>query len=253
MTSTGGVTVFEEKTPGSEPATQTPIQQFQQDFVHVPYGVQIPAEREFLDDEDWGYFADIGRQLGYMAGYSMEVLAASLWNDAFTGVTFTAEDNLSLCNSAHLNVDGGNSQDNSFTNSLGFAGLETTRVAMRKFTNYIGDKISVRPRLLVVPTDLEQTGFEILRSQLKPDTTNNNINYYQGMLDMVVWDFLTDTNAWFLCDPRMMKQNLFWYQRIALELFGTGNLFAGTRKIGAYFRASLGVRDWRWIAGNNPS
>jgi hypothetical protein len=121
------------------------------------------------------------------------------------------------------------------------------------YRNYRGDKMSVHPKLLVVPTDLEEVAWEMIRSTGKPDTANNNANMYNGMFDLVVWDFLTDTNAWFMVDPRLMKLNLIWFQRIALEVFGDGNLFSGTRNIGGYYRAALGVRDWRWIYGNNPS
>ncbi len=253
MASFGGLGEFEVKTPTVEPNEDEIAQQFEKDFVHVAYGKQVPVEREIVDDEEWGLLADIGQQLGYMAAYTMEKKAAALFNDAFSGGTYKCEDGKSICNSAHTNSDGGNSQSNSSTNSFNFAGLETTRLAQRKLTNYRGDKLGVRPRLQLVPVELEQTGWELLKSIGKPDTANNNLNYYQGMYDLAVWDFLTDTNAWFSIDPSLMKQNLIWYQRIALEVFGDGNLFAGTKKIGGYFRASHGCRDWRWIYGNNPS
>jgi len=253
LASIGGLREYAEKTKGSEPAEDDIAQQFQKDFIPVSYGKQVPIERELVDDEEWGLLVDIGEQLGYMGAYTMEKLAASLWNDMFTGSTFLAEDSLSICNDAHVNADSGNSQDNSGTNSLNFNGLKATRTAMRKFTNYEGDKIAVRPKMLVVPTDLEEEGWELVKSVGKPDTANNNANFYNGMFDMLVWDFLTDTNAWFMVDPRLMKMNLIWFMRIALEIFGTGNLFAGTRKIGGYFRAALGCRDWRFVYGNNPS
>ena len=150
-------------------------------------------------------------------------------------------------------MDAGNSQSNSGTNSLSLTGLDTTRVAMRAFTNYSGDLAPSRMRLIAVPPALEMTGFELLKSVGKPDTTNNNINFYNGLADMLVWDFLTDSNAWFGIDPMLMKQNLIWWQRIALEIYSTGNLFDRTKKIGGYYRASHGCRDWRWVYGNNPS
>lgn len=251
--SLGGIREYAEKTRGAEASEDTITQQFKKDFVHVSYGKSIPVERELVDDEEWGLLVDLGQQLGYMAAYTMEKKAAALFNDAFNGSTYLAEDGLSICNDAHVNADSGNSQDNSFNSSLNFAGVKTVRTAMRKFTNYEGDKASVRPRLLVVPTDLEEEGWELTKSLGKPDTANNNLNIYNGMFDMLVWDFLTDTNAWFMIDPRLMKMNLIWYQRIALEVFGDGNLFTGTRKIGGYFRASHGCRDWRWVGGSNPS
>ena len=226
--SLGGLREYDQKTNGAEPAEDELVQQYERDFVHIAYGKQVPIERELVDDEEWGILADAGQQLGYMAAYTMEKRAADLWNDAFVGASYKAEDSLSICNGAHVNSDGGNSQSNSGTNSLNIAGLEATRIAMRKFKNYRGDKMSIRPRLLVVPIDLEQTGWEMIKSVGKPDSENNNLNFYQGMYDLVVWDFLTSSTSWWMADPQMLKMNLIWYQRIALEIFGDGNLFTGT-------------------------
>lgn len=253
LASLAGLTLYSQKTNGAEPASDNVIQEFEKDFIHVSYGKKVSIERELVDDEEWGLLVDVGQQIGMLAAQTMEVTAAAAWSDFFTGATYKAEDNLSVCNSAHLNVDAGNSQSNTGTSDLDFAGIKAARIAMRKFTNYRGDKMSVHPKLLVVPTDLEEVAWEMIRSTGKPDTANNNANMYNGMFDLVVWDFLTDTNAWFMVDPRLMKLNLIWFQRIALEVFGDGNLFTGTRNIGGYYRAALGVRDWRWIYGNNPS
>jgi len=249
----GGLGEYEVKGETAEPSEDEIAQQYEKDFVHVEYAKQVPMSRTIVDDEDWGVLADLGQQLGYMAGYTMEKLAAALFNDAFSGATYKAEDAKSICNDAHTNVDGGNSQDNSGTNTFGLSGLETTRLAMRGFKNYRGDMAPARPSLVLVPKDLEITGFELLKSVGKPDTANNNLNFYNGMMDLMVWDFLTDTNAWFVIDPRRMKQNLIWFQRIALEIFGDGNMFTGTKKIGGYFRASHGCKHWAWLYGNNPS
>lgn len=249
----GGVGPFEVKAEGVASNEDSIAQQYEKDFVHVAYGKQVPVSREIYEDEEWGVLADIGMQLGAMAAYTMEQSAAAPFNDAFAGATYTAEDAKSICNSAHTNVDGGNSQSNSGTNTFNLSGVETSRVLMRKFTNYNGDKSPSRPRLILVPAELEITGWELINSEGKPDTANNNSNFYNGRFDMIVWDFLTDTNNWFLIDPMKMKMNLIWYQRIALEIFGDGNLFAGTRKTGGYYRASHGCRDWRWIYGNAVS
>ena len=120
---------------------------------------------------------------------------------------------------------------------------------MRKFTDYRGNKINVNPDLLIVPEDLEQTAYEIIRSSGDPTSGNLKANFHNGRYGAVVWRELTSTTAWFMADSRLMAMNLIWYWRIPLEIFGDGALMAGTRSIGGYYRASWGALDWRWLYG----
>jgi len=256
LASLGGLGEFEVKNPGQTATEDTITQQFEKDFVHTAYGKTVPVERELIDDEEFGAVADLGRQLGTMAAYTMENKAAGIFRDAFAGATHTAEDALSLCNSAHLNVDSGNSQSNSGSSAFSMAAVKATRTAMRKFTNYNGELLGVRPDALIMPPDLEEDAWEVVRSTGRPDTASRAENIYNGMFTLYVWDFISDgvtdgdTDNWFMVDSRRMKQNLLWYQRIPLEVYGDGDLFAGKRRIGGYYRASFGVRDWRWVYGH---
>lgn len=249
--SIGGLSRYEVKAETQSAAEDSISQQFEKDYVHSAYSKQIPVSRELIDDEEWGTFAEIAQELGVKAAESMEEDGAGVFNNAFGSVL--CEDGLSLCNGAHVNAQGGNSQSNSGTAALTAAGIKSTRTAMRKFTNYRGGKMSIRPDLLAVPVDIEEEAWEIVRSAGKLDTSNNNMNMYNGMFALAVWDWMTDVNAWFMIDRRRMARNLFWFQRVSFESFGDGNLFSGTKRVGGYYRASFGARDWRWVYGNNPS
>jgi|DEB0MinimDraft_3_1074331.scaffolds.fasta_scaffold14642_4 hypothetical protein len=253
--SIGGLGEYQEKGRTQAAAEDQITEQFEKDFVHKSYAKQVAVERELIDDEEYGVLQEIGSQLGIMAAYSQEKTAAEIFNDGFAGVSHTGEDGKSLFNAAHVNSDGGNSQSNTGTETCGLSGIQTTRLAMRNFTNYRGEKLAIRPNMLIVPPDLEETAFEIVRSTGSTEDNKNAgvANFYNGRFDLAVWDFLTDTNAWFMADSRLMKQNLIWYQRTPLEQFGDGNLFTGTRRVGGYYRNSYGFKDWRWVFGNNPS
>lgn len=230
------------------------IQQFQTTFTPVAYAKQIPFSREVADDEEWGMIENLAALFGQAFQQTLESNMAAPFIDAFTGATYLAEDSLSMCNNAHLNGDGGNSQDNYGTNSLTLSGVKTSLIAMRKITNYRGtSKSKLRPDILMVPVDLEVDSWEIVRSAMRPDNANMAANMFNGSMQLVVWDELSDTNAWFLLDSRKMARNLLWLWRTGFETFGDGDLFTGTRKLGAYFRASFGLVDWRFVYGNNPS
>ncbi|KKL99286.1 hypothetical protein LCGC14_1815890, partial [marine sediment metagenome] len=57
--------------------------------------------------------------------------------------------------------------------------------------------ISLPQRVIVNPQD-ELTAMELMKSQLKPGTNNNEINAIAGDFEILVTPFLTDTNAWYL-------------------------------------------------------
>jgi hypothetical protein len=250
-----GLSEFETKAELAAATEDQVENQFEKDFTHVAYAKKVPIARELIDDSEFGLVEDIGRQIGVMAAYTIENKCASVLRGAF-GATL-AEDGLSLCNGAHLNAAGGNSQSNSGTTALSMTSVKTTRTAMRKFLNYNGDLAGVRPDSLIIPTDLEESAWEIVNSTGgRPDNANNAANMYAGMFKLFVWDFLStgvsggDVNNWFMADSRLMMQNQIMYLRTPLEIFGDGNLFTGTRNIGGYMRFSYGVRDWRWVYGH---
>lgn len=249
----GGLGKYTVKNPTAQADRDDLTQQFEKTFVHTALGKTVEIERELVDDEEWGILEEIAEELGFTARYTMEDDSAALFNDITAGSEYLAEDGKSIANAAHTNADGANSQSNSGSNTLNYSGLGTTRVAMKDFKNYRGLKMLINPDLLIVPRDLEETGWEMTRSAGKPDTMNNNLNFYNGQFSLLVWQFLTDVNAWGMADMRLMKKNLLWYMRIMFETWGDGDFDTGTKKVGGYYRASHGCRDWRWIYWNNPS
>jgi len=69
-----------------------------------------------------------------------------------------------------------------------------------------------------------------------------------------MWDYLTDSNRWFLIDVDLAKMYLNWFDRVPLELAmdptGGFDLEARWR---AYMRYSYGFSDYRWVYGSEPS
>ena len=56
----------------------------------------------------------------------------------------------------------------------------------------------VKTKKLVVPPDLEEAANVIANSELKSSSSLNDKNVFMGSFEVVVWDYLTDTNAWFI-------------------------------------------------------
>lgn len=247
--SISGLGDFQSRVEFEEPNEDQPIQQFRKKFSHAEYDLQVKIERKVIDDSRFEFFGSMGRKIGESAVRTFESQGAAVFNNAFT--TSLSEDGLSICNATHLNVDSANSQSNAGSTALSFDSVGTTRQLMRAYTDYRGNVIQVVPDMLIVPNELEQTGWEIIRSSGDPTEANLKANFHNGRYALAVWDYLTDANNWFMADSRLMAQNLLWYWRIPLEMFGDGSLMKGMRQIAGYFRGSKGAIDWRWVYGHN--
>jgi phage major head subunit gpT-like protein len=251
--SMSGLTDFQEKTELEDPSEDYPLQQFKKEYLHREWALSVKIDRKVYEDENFPFFQKLGNKLGQSAIRTIEKQAAAVFNEAFSSSTYHAEDALSLCNSAHVNAAGGNSQANAGTTAFGYDALNTTMTAMRRFTGYRAEEIMIEPDLIIHPVSIDRAVFESIKSKGDPDEANLVSNYFNGKVSSLSWSYLdaSDTNNWFLVDSRMMKANLFWYWRMALETFGDGDAFKGLRRIGSYYRSSHSAVDWRWVYGHN--
>jgi len=92
--------------------------------------------------------------------------------------------------------------------------LATAVSAMRSQTNEMGQPLSIRPKYLVVPPELEFTAKRIVNSTEVhiPGTGSTaaygqgNYNAVRGIVEVIVEDYLTDSNDWYLfADPNQYR------------------------------------------------
>ena len=253
--SMSGLGDFQPKTELEGPTEDKPVQQFKQEYLHQEYALGVVVERKVYDDQRFSFFQKLGAKIGQSAMRTFETYGAKVFNEAFSSSTYLAEDGLSLCNAAHVNVDSGNSQSNTGTSALSYDNVGTTMTSMQLYKDYRGNPILVDPDLLLVPVSKEQTAFEIVRSSGDPTEANLKANYFNGRLAALTWRYLdvSDDDNWFLIDRMLMAENLYWYWRVALEIFGDGDAWKGLRRIGGYFRSSHKAVGWWWVYGHNAS
>ncbi len=253
--SMSGLGDFQPKTELEGPTEDRPIQQFKKEYLHQEFALGVVVERKVYDDQRFSFFQKLGAKIGQSAIRTFESQGSAVFNEAFSSSDYLAEDGLTLCHSAHVNVDGGNSQDNSGTATLSYDNAGTTMTAMRLFKDYRGNPMLVDPDLLLVPVSKDQIAFEIIRSSGDPTEANLKANYFGGKLSALSWAYLdsSDDDNWFMIDRRLMSENLYWYWRVALEIFGDGDAWKGLRRIGGYFRSSHSAVGWWWVYGQNAS
>ena len=228
----------------------SPSQEYEKTYTFTEYAAKIEIQRKLAADDQYRVMSRYPKNLANSASRSREKLGSAIFDLAFTYAPSDG-DAVSLCNAAHpSNVSGVATQSNRGTSALSGTNVETVRIAMHNFRDDLGEKISVQPDTLIIPRDLEQTGWEIINSKGKVDTANNNANFHQGKYKLVVWDRLTDTTDWFFTDYSMQKEYLLWWNREPNQFFQDKDSNTMVAIYLGYYRVGTGWDDWRWIYGN---
>jgi len=234
------------------------------DIRNYEFALGMQVERRLADDDQ---FNQIKRRAGNMAdafNISIETDAANVFINGFTdsgtnrmGASTNGADGVGLLSTAHpySPANTGTTQANEATLALTIDNLDTTRQAMRNFTDDQGQLLGVNPNMLLVPPELERTATQLVseRAVYEPNSAQYDVNMFSGRFQPVVWDRLTDSNAWFLIDSTLMKQHLIWQWRIRPEFAQADDFDGLNAKYRGYMRYGIGWTDWKWIYGQNPS
>ena len=235
-------------------------QMFRKTYTHVEYVKGFKVERRLVDDDQYNIIENRTKGFAIAAVRTQEKAAASVFNNAMN-VLFPGADAVALCSATHdYSPVNGSHVSNLGATALSYDNVVTARAAMRAFVDDRGELISVNPRMLLVPPELEATANEVINTyrgpnSQQPGTANYEANLLQDRgMSYVMWDYLTDSNRWFLLDMDLAKLYLNWFDRVALELAidptGGFDLEARWR---AYMRYSYGFSDYRWVYGSEPS
>ena len=246
-----------EKSEGSGILYDEASQSFVNRYTNKTYTLGFIVTQEMIEDNQYDITV-IGKQQAKALAFSMrqtkEILAANIYNRAFTGTgNPTYGDGSVLCVSSHPTKAGGTfSNVPTVAADLSEAALEQAAIDIAGFTNDRGLKISIMPKTLIIPKELMFEAERILKSTLQNDTANNAVNALRstGIFTggVKVNHYLTDTDAWFIrtnC-PDGMK----YFNRVDTE-FAMDNDFDSTNsKFKARFRCSFGNTDPRGIYGS---
>lgn len=226
-------------------------QGFKTTYTHVEFVKGFSIERKLVDDDLYNIINQRPRALAISAMRSREKDAASVFNNAFSA-SYLGADAVALCGSHPLSPSNASTHSNAGSTALSYDAIIATRKLMRSFVDDRGELVNIMPDTLIVPPELENTAWEILESVNKPDTANNNGNYVRSTgISLIVWDYLTDANNWFLADSMLAGMYLNWFDRVPLEFaMDPTSDFNLISKWRGYMRYSYGWSDWRWVYGH---
>lgn len=242
---TGGINVL-----GGDQMTE----QYSKEWLHKQYAKQVAISRDLIDDQRWMALSDIAAEVGAQAGVTMESHAVSLFNNMNSAGAneYKCDDGLSIANASHTSKSTGTTQSNLGTAALSATSLAASRLSMQGFKNYEDQILDSLPDTILVPLDLHDDGYELIKSAGKVDSAENNVNVHYGRYQMITWSRLTSTTAWFLIDSVRMKRALKFFIRIPLEVnFSSNNALSYV--LSAYMRYSFGSRNWQWVYMNVPA
>lgn len=252
----GAIPDFEEFT-GSVPYSSQ-AQGYDVTSTPVEFSRGIQVERKLFDDDQYHIMDQKPRGLATAASRKRQRDAARIFNLAFSTDTYfyNHSEGVALCSDSHTTTSGASTAsgfDNKTTAALSAVAVAAARIQMVGFRGDIGEMISVTPDELWYPPSLYEIAQEIVDSSGKVDTDLNNPNVHQGAYSLNEWNYMTDTNNWFMCDSAMRRMMLFWIDRIGLEFAMIEDFDTLVAKWRGYMRYSLAYTNWRWILGAQVS
>ncbi len=225
---------------------------------HIEFASGIQVERKLFDDDQYGIIEQRPRALATAAARTRQVHGARLLNNAFSNDQFFYVDSegVALCSDSHTTNSGASTAagfDNLTTAALSATAMSAARIQMVNYRDDRANRISITPDELWIPPDLFEQAFEIVSALGKVDTADNNPNVHRGAYTVKEWNYLTDTNNWFLSDSTLRKQSAFWVDRVPIEFAMAEDIDTLIAKFRGYMRYLNAKIDWRWILGANVS
>ena len=173
-------------------------------------------------------------------------------SDAPTALCYDGKPFFNLSNNLRSLYPGGSaSYYNGFSSSLlSESNLQTIYLHMVSTNNIDGQgkKIGLQPDILLIPSALRFTTKTLLESERVVGSGNNDINTVQNLLRPVEWQYLTDSDAYFLGKA---KNGIKFHNRKPLTFDFYQDEDTKTYKANVVVRWGAHVYDWRFWAGAN--
>lgn len=226
-----------------------PGQRYVYNQEHLEFGLAFSITRKAIADNL--YKTDFGpNAMGLRDAFlrAEEVYAADVLNLCDQYVTATGGDGVALASASHP-VDGGVvSNIASPAASLSETSLLNGQIAINaNWRDNANQRMNAKPKMLIIPPQLEPIAVRLLRTELRPGTSLNDVNAILSVQGGVpngykVWNYLTSQFAWFLrTDQRgMVHMDREPYETDMSVEFTTDNLL-----VKGYMRQSWNFNDWR--------
>lgn len=240
------------KAEGASVQYDSESQGYTKRYTHVAYSLGYIVTKEELDDN---LYEMVSRRRSRALAFSMrqtkENVGANVYNRGFNS-SFTGGDGKELLATDHPTKAGDQSNELAVAADLSEASIEDLVIQIHGAQNDRGLKISLTPKCLIIPRQLQFEAHRIVRSTLQNDTANNAVNAIRAMNifpdGIKMNHYLTDADAWFIRTG--CPSGLTCFDR-KIEDFEQDNDFdTSNAKAKKYERYSFGWTDWRDLYGS---
>jgi hypothetical protein len=221
--------------------------------VKYALGMVISEEMEEDNTQISGFVKKMGTELGKSHAYIRDVLAANVYNEAFSTTNQTVWDDGALCAAHTTKVSA-----DTITNSQTAAPLsKSTLWDMLKYFDYgivtqAGlPAIATGPFHLITHPSNRDKVEKILGSPLESDTADNNKNTLADKKIIPVYSrLLSDTARYFLQASEQQQYMPFWIRKDVTTKWGDSFDNIG-RKCRTHQRLLVGPVTYEYIVGND--
>ena len=235
------------KNEGSAIAYDNAQEAFTARYNHETIALGFSLTEEAIEDNLYDSLSSrYTKALARAMAYTKQTKAASVLNNGFSAGVYAGGDGVALFSTSHPLISGGvNSNTQSTPADLNETSLEAAVIQIAAWTDERGLLIAAKPRKLVVPPALQFVATRLLETQLRTATADNDINAIVSNSSIpegyTVNNYLTDTNAYFICTdvPNGMKH----FVRTPLSNSMDGDFDTGNVRYKSRERYSFGFSD----------
>lgn len=200
---TTGFGLAQLKSEGGSIAYDDHSQEGTKRYTHQTWGLGYIVTMEELQDNLYKSKSfKRARMLARSMAITKEINGANILNRGFDSNFNDGWDGKELFATDHVTQGGNSSNELATPADLSETALEDLLIQIDQMEDSRGLKIALKGRCLVVPSALQFKAHRILKSDLQSGTANNDTNAMKdmGMLPdgIIVNNYLTDDNAWFI-------------------------------------------------------
>ena len=225
-------------------------QLYDKKFTHTKFGGAWAVTEEMEDDDQYELVASMARKFKRSFRFTREVNFSNVFNNANSATELSADGSNVLATHTLYNAS---TKSNLAATDFGVASAQTMFDHFASLTDDQGIRIGLRPWAIVANPAMRWVIGEVMRSSLKPYTTDNEKNILNEMdLKEIYWPEITDTDAWYVVvKPSTMDGNgLRAYNRQPFTTSTDFQISNTTMLSVGRGRWSRGVIDWRAMYGS---
>ena len=243
-----GFGVAPVKAEGSSTAYDSHAQGITSRGTNVAYSLgYIVTKEEKADNLYEAVSMQRAASLAFSMATTRNIVGANVYNRAFTS-GYTGGDGVVLGSASHPSLAGNQSNILATAADLSEAALEDMTIQIMDAKNSKGLQIALQPKTLIIPTALVYEAQRILKSLGRSGTADNDLNALNSLSvipEVVVNNYLTDSDAWFI--RTNAPSGMCWFDREPVQFTKDEDFDTDNAKAKAYMRFVPFWGDWRGV------